>query len=119
MRVDRYLRETVAERRQSSVSVSGPSGRRRVRQRQRQQQRQALNDNDTYLKLVRMTTGCLKKEATEPSISEWVLMKFRVRSGRLRESLAHCPGRGSGTCQSTSFNQGNKSKINSFFPILG
>jgi hypothetical protein len=55
------------------------------------------NTNMTYWKLVRMTTGWWKNEGTDSSINECVLMKLRVRSGRVRESLTHCPGLGSGT----------------------
>ena len=51
----------------------------------------------TYWKLVRITIGWPKKLRTDSSIKECALMKFNVRSGRLRELLTHCPGRGSGT----------------------
>lgn len=44
-----------------------------------------------------MTIGCPKNEGTLSSISECVLMKLRVRSGRVRLSLWHWPGLGSGT----------------------
>lgn len=53
--------------------------------------------NLTYWKLVRMTMGWWKNEGTDSSINECVLMKLSVRSGRVRESLTHCPGLGSGT----------------------
>lgn len=52
----------------------------------------------TYIVLVRIKIGWPKKAGTFSSISEWVLMKFNVRSGNVRESLWHEPGRGSGTC---------------------
>jgi len=55
------------------------------------------NANITYWKLVRMTMGWWKNEGTDSSINECVLIKLRVRSGRVRESLTHCPGLGSGT----------------------
>ena len=44
-----------------------------------------------------MTMGWPKKLRTDSSISEWLLMKLSVRSGKVRESLAHWPGLGSGT----------------------
>lgn len=52
----------------------------------------------TYWKLVRTKIGCRKNDGTDSSINAWVFMKFRVKSGSVRESLTHCPGRGSGTC---------------------
>ena len=46
---------------------------------------------------VLMTMGAPKKGATGSSIKEWVLMKFRLASGRLFVLLIHVPGRGEGT----------------------
>lgn len=43
--------------------------------------------------------GCPKKLLTDSSMSEWLLMKLSVKSGRVLESLAHCPGLGSGTLE--------------------
>ena len=51
----------------------------------------------TYWKLVLMSIGCPKNAGTASSINEWDFMKLRVMSGRVRESLTHWPGLGSGT----------------------
>lgn len=52
-----------------------------------------------------MTIGSPKNEGTLSSIKECVLMKFKVRSGNVRLSLWHCPGRGSGTFEPSTANQ--------------
>lgn len=59
----------------------------------------------TYWKLVRITIGWPKKLGTDSSISECVLIKFNVKSGRVLESLTHWPGRGSGTLALCTGNQ--------------
>lgn len=51
---------------------------------------------NTYIVLVRIRIGWPKNAGTFSSISEWVLIKFNVTSGNVRESLWHEPGRGSG-----------------------
>lgn len=54
---------------------------------------------------MRITIGWPKKLGTDSSISECVLMKLSVRSGSVRESLVHWPGRGSGTFVSCTGSQ--------------
>lgn len=51
----------------------------------------------THWKLVLIKMGWPKKAGTASSMSGWVLMKFSVTSGKVLESIAHWPGRGSGT----------------------
>ena len=52
----------------------------------------------TYWKFVRTNIGWRKNDGTDSSISACVFIKLSVKSGSVRESLTHCPGRGSGTC---------------------
>ena len=47
--------------------------------------------------LVRINIGRPKNAGTLSSIKECVFIKFNVKSGNVRESLWHEPGRGSGT----------------------
>lgn len=51
----------------------------------------------TYWNPVRMMSGSFNMEGTDSSISECDLMKLRVTSGSVCESLTHWPGLGSGT----------------------
>ena len=48
---------------------------------------------------VLMTMGAPKKDMTGSSMSEWRLMKFRLSSFKVLESLTQDPGLGEGTCK--------------------